>query len=159
MASLRFSRDSGSVASRRPLLHNETPGSFGNHSPVIMPDSLAFEHRDPPPTLEQPAFEIDAHAYRKRLAIANVRSRRGTAFASEEDPVGHDVVEQAEEDSAVRDAFIADTLVTRREFCATHFAVQTEAHPQTPGIARTTNETPVGGRLEGHRARIIAECF
>ena len=131
---------------------DEAACGFGHDSPVIVPHRLGFEHRYVPTSPQQPAFEIDPHTHRQRLAIAYVGPRRSTAFAAKKDPVGHYIVEQAEENAAVGNAFITDTLVVRRELRATYFTVQAKANAQTTGIARTAHETPVGGGFQGHGA-------
>jgi len=114
---------------------------------MAWPSSIATRPR----RRRKPALEFDSHPHRQGLAIADINPGRGTPLPAQEDPVGHHVIQYAEEDAAMGDAFIADAFVVGREFRTADVALQAKADVQAPGIPRTADETPVGGRSERGR--------
>ena len=106
---------------------------------------VGFSLQDDEPAffLLQPSFEQQGSADRKWLPVSNFASRRVGANTLQEKPVRHDVIENAEDDAAVRDAVVALMRGLRRKLRAADIAIEPESDFQANRVRGSAYETTI----------------
>ena len=120
------------------------PLGLGHRDIVCLPHDTTFELNESALAFQQPAFDTHRRTDRQRLAIADIRTRRETTFALQPQPVRHHVVEQTEDDAAVRQPLVTHVRVARRELGAADVAIDPKLEMQSDRVRGAANETTVG---------------
>ncbi len=98
-----------------------------------------------------PRLQSNCGANCQARAIANLHSRRHHHLPLQKMIIGHDIVEQAEDDAAMRHTVVAAVFFGGCEFGAANLALaiglKAELDFESDWVVRTANETMIGWRI------------
>lgn len=118
--------------------------TLGNELIVVCPAHFSCHAGNVTTAFDAPRSKIDGSACRERRFVTKIAPAGDGPMASQVEPIGHHVIEGAEDNAAMSDALVAAVMSLRCERRHAVFSLEHKGQLQSDGVVGATYKTLIG---------------